>query len=170
MAKQIARNKPAGKRVKARVRSAALVQRSARKVAKASAKTMAPKRSKSAAAPTLGAASAIAQKLVRVGPKDPAGRIFRRYWIPIEVAGDLGATPKSVAGASSRHRRSGQSLRDWPRRARRKAPEWVVPTRASDEASYNSQPIARSIEKRPPPRSAMMKASTPQSRNCSIRV
>ena len=45
---------------------------------------------------TLGAASAIAQKLVPVGSKDPAGRIFRRYWIPIEVAGDLGTKPKEI--------------------------------------------------------------------------
>lgn len=53
-------------------------------------------RAKTSAAPLLGAAAAIAQKLVPVGPKDPAGRIFRHYWIPIEVAGDLGAKPKEI--------------------------------------------------------------------------
>ena len=97
MAKQIARKKKADKRVKARVRGAALVQRSARKVAtKAASKTITLKRSKIAAASALGTASAIAQKLIPVGPKDPAGRIFRRYWIPIEVAGDLGQKPKEI--------------------------------------------------------------------------
>src|ERR1700761_2729194 len=92
MAKQIAREKPGkkkpGERVTSRARAAALVQRSARKVA--------AKRAKPAAKPTLGAASAIAQKLVPVGAKDPAGRIFRHYWIPIEVAGDLGTKPKAI--------------------------------------------------------------------------
>ena len=92
MAKKIGRKTPAnkkpGKRVTSRARGAALVQRSARKVA--------AKRAKPAAKVALGAASAIAQKLVPVGPKDPAGRIFRRYWIPIEVAGDLGPKPKEI--------------------------------------------------------------------------
>jgi len=88
MAKQIARNKPALKRAKARAGRAALVQRGARKLA--------ARPRKRSPAPALGAASAIAQKLVPVGPKDPAGRIFRRYWIPIEVAGDLGPKPKPV--------------------------------------------------------------------------
>ncbi len=101
MAKQIARNKNTRKRVKAGARGAALVQRGARKVAakasaKVSGKKTTPKRGKSATTPTLGAASAIAQKLVPVGPKDPAGRIFRRYWIPVEVAGDLGQKPKEI--------------------------------------------------------------------------
>ncbi|HEX4194175.1 MAG TPA: Rieske 2Fe-2S domain-containing protein [Stellaceae bacterium] len=58
------------------------------------AKAKASKRA--ATAPTLGAASALAQKLVPVGPKDPAGRIFRRYWIPIEIAGDLSDKPKEI--------------------------------------------------------------------------
>jgi nitrite reductase/ring-hydroxylating ferredoxin subunit len=92
MAKKIGRKTPAnkkpGKRATSRARGAALVQRSARKVA--------AKRAKPAAKAALGAASAIAQKLVPVGPKDPAGRIFRRYWIPIEVAGDLGPKPKEI--------------------------------------------------------------------------
>lgn len=43
----------------------------------------------------LGTASQIAQKLVGVGPKDPAGKLFRRYWLPIEVAADL-TKPKEV--------------------------------------------------------------------------
>jgi 5,5'-dehydrodivanillate O-demethylase len=81
MAKQIARNKPTSKRAKAAARVAMSPSR---------------RRSRSAATPALGAASAIAQKLVHVGPKDPAGRIFRRYWIPVEVAGDLGAKPKQI--------------------------------------------------------------------------
>ena len=81
MAKQLARNKQAGKRAKAAARAA----------------IPAPlRRGKSAAPATLGAASAIAQKLVHVGPNDPAGRIFRRYWIPVEVAGDLGQKPKEI--------------------------------------------------------------------------
>src|SRR5690349_5523706 len=88
MAKQIARNKPALKRAKARAGRAALVQRGARKLA--------ARPRKRSPAPALVAASAIAQKLVPVGPKDPAGRIFRRYWIPIEVAGDLGPKPKPI--------------------------------------------------------------------------
>jgi phenylpropionate dioxygenase-like ring-hydroxylating dioxygenase large terminal subunit len=87
MAKRIARNKPAPQRARTRARRpASLLQRGTRTVAA---------RRKSAA-PALGAASAIAQKLVPVGPRDPAGRIFRRYWIPVEVAGDLGAKPKPV--------------------------------------------------------------------------
>ena len=82
-------------------RSAALVQRRARKVASQPAKKTAKAKpsaraKKNATAPLLGAASAIAQKLVHVGPKDPAGRIFRRYWIPIEVAADLGTKPKEI--------------------------------------------------------------------------
>jgi len=81
MAKQIARNKRAGKQTKAALRAARSTPR---------------RHSKAAATPTLGAASAIAQKLVHVGPQDPAGRIFRRYWIPIEVAGDLGNKPKEL--------------------------------------------------------------------------
>jgi phenylpropionate dioxygenase-like ring-hydroxylating dioxygenase large terminal subunit len=88
MAAKIVRKKQAGKRVKARARGAALAQAGARKVAS--------KRGKNVAMPVLGAASAIAQKLVPVGPKDPAGRIFRRYWIPVEVAGDLGDKPKEI--------------------------------------------------------------------------
>ena len=81
MPKQIAPNKRAGSRSKAAAR----------------ATISAPRRpGKSVAAPVLGAASAIAQKLVHVGPKDPAGRIFRRYWIPVEVAGDLGQKPKPI--------------------------------------------------------------------------
>src|SRR5215469_986697 len=81
MAKQIARKKQTGSRAKAVPRAMISAPR---------------RRDKSAVAPVLGAASAIAQKLVHVGPKDPAGRIFRRYWIPIEVAGDLGQKPKAV--------------------------------------------------------------------------
>ncbi|HXQ53677.1 MAG TPA: aromatic ring-hydroxylating dioxygenase subunit alpha [Stellaceae bacterium] len=45
---------------------------------------------------TLGTASQIAQKLVGVGPADPAGKLFRRYWLPIDVAADLGDKPKEV--------------------------------------------------------------------------
>src|SRR5262249_61327598 len=81
MAKQIARNKQTRGRAKAAARVAIPAPR---------------RRGKSATAPVLGAASAIAQKLVHVGPKDPAGRIFRRYWIPVEVAGDLGQKPKPI--------------------------------------------------------------------------
>ena len=81
MAKQIAPNKRAGKQAKAALRAARSTPR---------------RHGKGAAPPTLGAASAIAQKLVHVGPQDPAGRIFRRYWIPIEVAGDLGNKPKEL--------------------------------------------------------------------------
>jgi hypothetical protein len=95
MAKQIA-----GSARRQAKRGAALRQRNARKTAtkaaKPTAKARRPARAKSGATPALGAASAIAQKLVGVGPKDPAGRIFRRYWIPIEVAADLGAKPKPI--------------------------------------------------------------------------
>jgi phenylpropionate dioxygenase-like ring-hydroxylating dioxygenase large terminal subunit len=93
MAKRIA-----GAKRNAPKRSVALVQRGAKKLAPrsvASAKSQA-KRGKRSAKPALGAASAIAQKLVGVGAKDPAGRIFRRYWLPIEVAADLGPKPKEV--------------------------------------------------------------------------
>ncbi len=53
---------------------------------------------RAAAAPerVLGTASRIAQELVGVGPNDPAGRIFRHYWLPIEVSADLGDKPKEV--------------------------------------------------------------------------
>ncbi len=44
----------------------------------------------------LGTASQIAQRLVAIGPHDPAGRLFRHYWLPIEVAADLGDKPKEV--------------------------------------------------------------------------
>jgi 5,5'-dehydrodivanillate O-demethylase oxygenase subunit len=92
MAKQLARSK-----AKTGKRSVALRQSGVRKLApKAATKTKASARPTNGAAPALGAASTIAQKLVPVGPKDPAGRIFRRYWIPVEVAGDLGAKPKQI--------------------------------------------------------------------------
>jgi 5,5'-dehydrodivanillate O-demethylase len=95
MAKKIARQKAGARKTTAK--GAAPGQRGARKVAaRTPAKAKASKRAKPAVAPTLGAASAIAQKLVPVGPKDPAGRIFRRYWLPIEVAGDLGDKPKAI--------------------------------------------------------------------------
>ena len=75
---------------------------SARKPAKKSprrataAKPRAKTKTKPAAAPrVLGTASQIAQKLVGVGPTDPAGRLFRHYWLPIEVAADL-TKPKDV--------------------------------------------------------------------------
>lgn len=76
-------------------RGAALVQRGARKVAKKSANARPPARAKSGVA-AMGVASTIAQRLVPVGATDPAGRIFRRYWIPIEVAADLDTEPKDM--------------------------------------------------------------------------
>jgi len=51
-----------------------------------------------AAAParSMAMASRIAQQLIGVGPKDPAGKLFRCYWLPIEVSADLGDKPKEV--------------------------------------------------------------------------
>jgi phenylpropionate dioxygenase-like ring-hydroxylating dioxygenase large terminal subunit len=54
------------------------------------------KTEKSTKARPLGTASQIAQKLVGVGPDEPAGKLFRRYWIPIEVAADLADKPKEI--------------------------------------------------------------------------
>jgi len=54
------------------------------------------KKAKAQSSRVLGTSSQIAQKLVGVGPKDPAGKLFRHYWIPIEVAADLGEKPKEV--------------------------------------------------------------------------
>jgi phthalate 4,5-dioxygenase len=49
-----------------------------------------------AKARALATTSQIAQRLVPVGARDPAGRLFRSYWLPIEVAADLGEKPKDV--------------------------------------------------------------------------
>jgi phenylpropionate dioxygenase-like ring-hydroxylating dioxygenase large terminal subunit len=51
---------------------------------------------KPAPARILGTSSQIAQKLVGVARGDPAGRLFRRYWLPIEISADLGEKPKEV--------------------------------------------------------------------------
>jgi phenylpropionate dioxygenase-like ring-hydroxylating dioxygenase large terminal subunit len=67
-----------------------------RRTVKAKSKTRAKPRAKASPARILGTSSQIAQKLVPVGPKDPAGKLFRHYWIPIEVAADLGDKPKEV--------------------------------------------------------------------------
>jgi phenylpropionate dioxygenase-like ring-hydroxylating dioxygenase large terminal subunit len=61
----------------------------------AAKKKTAPKRA-AAPARVLGTSSQIAQRLVPVGPKDPAGKLFRHYWIPIEVSADLEKKPKEV--------------------------------------------------------------------------
>jgi len=64
-------------------------KRPAAKKKTASKRTAAPAR-------VLGTSSQIAQRLVPVGPKDPAGKLFRHYWIPIEVSADLENKPKEV--------------------------------------------------------------------------
>ena len=64
-------------------------KRPAAKKKTASKRTAAPAR-------VLGTSSQIAQRLVPVGPKDPAGKLFRHYWIPIEVSADLEKKPKEV--------------------------------------------------------------------------
>lgn len=73
-------------------RGTAALQRSARRIAK-------PKPRKASVAPGRGLATAsqIAQKLVGIGPADPAGKLFRCYWLPIEVAADLDDKPKEVS-------------------------------------------------------------------------
>ncbi len=85
-------------------KSPARTKKSAPRKAAASQRTITKARPRKAAAPArkpaaarvLGTASRIAQDLVGVGTKDPAGRIFRHYWLPIEVSADLGEKPKEV--------------------------------------------------------------------------
>ena len=45
--------------------------------------------------------NAVEETLARVGPGTPSGEVFRRYWLPIEVAANLGGRRGEFLGTNN---------------------------------------------------------------------